>query len=107
MNHNDMILTEAHWRELPAELRVALRRALERKSNMIDHTVLDVASALRERGAYGLAFDLYQILDGQPLMPYQGCGFGLMMNLKALMGERDPDPTGTILVDVPSNSHGA
>jgi hypothetical protein len=37
------------------------------------------------------------LLDGQPLMPYQGCSFGLMMNLKALMGERGPDPMGTIL----------
>ena len=100
MNHNDMILTEAHWRELPAELRRALGRVLKRKSAIVGRQVLDIAQALCERGAYGLAFDLYQALDGQPLIPYQDCGFGLMMNLKALMGERGPDPTGTILLTV-------
>ena len=91
-------VTEARWRELPAELRQDLCRVLKRKSAVVGRQVLDVASALSEHGAYGLAFDLYQVLDGQPLMPYQGCGFGLMMNLKGLMGERDPNPTGTILI---------
>jgi Caudovirus prohead serine protease len=90
--------TEAHWRQLPADLRKDLRRFLKRKSAIVGQEVLDVASALCERGAFGLAFDLYQVLDGQPRIPYQGCGFGLMMNLKALMGERSPDPSGTILV---------
>jgi len=69
-----------------------------RKSAIVGRQVLDIASALCERGAYGLAFDLYEVLDGQPLIRYQGCGFGLMMTLKELMGERGPDPTGTILV---------
>lgn len=36
--------------------------------------------------------------NGQPLIPYQGCGFGLRMNLKELMGKRGPDLTGTIFV---------
>jgi hypothetical protein len=98
MNQNDIIITEARWRQLPAELRAGLRQALGRKSAIVGRRVLDVAQALCERGAYGLAFDFYQVLDGQPLMPYQGCGFGLMMNLKALMGEQGPDPTETILV---------
>jgi hypothetical protein len=73
---NRTIVTEALWRELPAELRLVLRRVLKRKSAIVGR----------------------QVLDGQPLIPYQGCGFGLMMNLKELMGERGPDPAGTILV---------
>jgi hypothetical protein len=98
MSLNTTLMTEATWRELPAELRAALRRVLKQKSAIVGRQVLDIAQALCERGAYGLAFDLYQFLDGQPLVPYQGCGFGLMMNLKELMGERGPDPAGTILI---------
>jgi hypothetical protein len=97
MDRNVIIISEGNVRELPAEFRKGLHRALGRKSAIVDHEVLDGAQALCERGAYGLAFDFYQILDGQPLIPYQGCGFGLMMNLKELMDERDLDPTGTIL----------
>jgi hypothetical protein len=95
---NRTIVTEDLWRELPAELHLVLRRVLKRKSAIVGRQVLDIAQALCERGAYGLAFDFYQVLDGQPLIPYQGCDFGLMMNLKELMGERGPDPVGTILV---------
>ena len=98
MSLSHIVITEPIWRQFPAELRAALRQALKQKSAIVGRQVLDVASALCERSAYGLAFDLYQVLDSQPLIPYQGCGFGLMMNLKALMGERGPDPSGAILV---------
>jgi hypothetical protein len=97
MSLNQLVITEAVWRKLPAELRAGLRRALGRKSAIVGRQVLDIAQALCERGAHDLAFDLYQVLDGQPLMPYPGCGFGLIMNLKALMGERGPHPAGTML----------
>ena len=60
MNHNETMITEALWRELPAELRAGLCRALTRKSAIVGRQVLDIASALCDRGAYGLAFDLYQ-----------------------------------------------
>jgi hypothetical protein len=98
MTRNTTPITEALWRQLPAGLRAQLCWRLGRKTAIIDHQVLDVAKAFCHRGAYELAFDVYQILDGQPLIPYQGCGLGLMMNLKALMGERGPDPAGTNLV---------
>jgi hypothetical protein len=98
MNHNEFIISEAIWHQFPVELRKGLRQTLKRKSAIVGRQVLDVASALCERGAFDLAFDLYQVLDGQPLIPYRGCGFGLMMNLKALMGEWGPDPAGMILV---------
>jgi hypothetical protein len=90
-------ITEAMWRQLPAELRARLRRRLGRKTAVLDHQVLDVAKALCHRAAYELAFDLYQALDGQPLIPYQGCGLGLLMNLRELMGE-DPAPIGEMLL---------
>jgi hypothetical protein len=57
-----------------------------------------VTATLCERSAYGLAFDLYQVLDGQPLIPYRGCGFGLLMHLKEVIGERGLDTARTILV---------
>jgi hypothetical protein len=98
MNYSNMVITEAVWRELPPEIHTALHRALKRKSAIVDRQVLDVASALCKCGAYDLAFGLYQVRDGRPLMPYQGCGLGLMMNLKGLMGERGPDPTRILLV---------
>jgi hypothetical protein len=66
---NGKVITEAIWRQLPSGLRTALRQALQRKSAIVGRQVLDIAQALCERGAYGLAFDLYQVLDGRPLMP--------------------------------------
>jgi hypothetical protein len=95
---NTTPLTDAHWRRLPPALRAKLRHRLGGKASILNRQVLDIAQALCESGAYGLAFDLYQVLEGQPLMPYQGCGFGLMMNLKALMDERGCDSAGIILI---------
>jgi hypothetical protein len=69
MDRNEIIISEDVWRRLPPELRVGLRRVPKRKASIIDHTVLDVTSALFKRGTYGLAFDLYQVLDGQLLIP--------------------------------------
>ena len=83
----DIRLTEACWRWFPAELR----RRLSRKAVIINHQVLDVARALCERGDYGLAFDLDQGLRSGLVVPHQGCGLGLLMNLQELMGE-DPAP---------------
>jgi hypothetical protein len=76
MDRNEIIISEEVWRRLPADLRAVLRRALGRKSAIVGR----------------------QVLDSQPLIPYQGCGFGLMMNLTEFMGEQGPDPSGTILV---------
>jgi hypothetical protein len=74
-----------------------LRRRLGRKASMLNRPVLNLARALCERGAYALAFDFYRGLRGDPLVPYQGCGFGLLMNLRELMGEY-PAPIGETLV---------
>jgi hypothetical protein len=96
---NTTVITAAIWQALPAPLRAALRRALRQKSAIVNHQVLTVAQALCDRGAYDLAFALYQALDGQPPIPYQGCGLGLLINLQELMGEaHGPDPTETILL---------
>jgi hypothetical protein len=40
---------------------------------------------------------LYDGLDGIPSTPYKGCGLGLLMSVRALMGE-DPAPIGDIIV---------
>jgi hypothetical protein len=102
---NTIHLTAAHWRQLPPALRAQLRRRLGRKATIVNREVLDVARALCERGAYDLAFDLYRGLCGDPKVPYQGCGFGLLMNLRELMGE-DPAPIGETLVIQPYSSRG-
>jgi hypothetical protein len=87
MHFNTIVVTEAHWRQLPPALRAQLRRRLGRKASLLNRQVLTIAQALCERGDYSLAFDLYRGLRGEPLDPYQGCGFGLLMNLRELMGE--------------------
>jgi len=43
-----------------------------------------------------VALALYQALEGQPPIPYQGCGLGLLMHLRELMGE-DPAPIAETL----------
>jgi hypothetical protein len=93
---NTTVITTAHWQAFPAPLRAALRRALRRKLAIVNHQVLAVAQALCGRGAYDVPFALYQALDGQPPIPYQGCGLGLLMNPRDLMGE-DPAPIGETL----------
>jgi hypothetical protein len=45
-----------------------------------------------------LAFDLYQGLSSQPMIPSEGCGLGLLMNLRELMGE-DPASIGETLLN--------
>jgi hypothetical protein len=87
INFNTTPITEAHWRQLPRALRAQPRRRLGGKASILNHQVHNIASALCERGAYDLAFDLYRGLRRDPLVPYQGCGLGLLMNLRELMGE--------------------
>jgi hypothetical protein len=87
MSLNEMAITEAHWRQLPPPLRAQLRRRLGGKAGILNHQVLNIAQALCQRGDYDLAFDLYRALRGEPIVPYQGCGLGLLMNLRELMGE--------------------
>jgi hypothetical protein len=91
---NDIIITEAIWRELPAELRRALRQVLKGKSAIVGRQVLDVVQALGEHGAYGLAFDLYQVLDGQPLMPLPGLRFWVDDEFQSVHGPAGPAPLG-------------
>ena len=54
---------------------------MEGKPSIIGRQVLDIARDLCARDIYDLAFDFYQALEGQPEIPYQGCGLGLLMNL--------------------------
>jgi hypothetical protein len=98
MTLNATLITEARWRRLPVELRGGLRRLLGQKSAIVDHTVLDIASALCERSAYDLALTFYDALEGEPEPIYHGCGVGILWRLRELMGERGPNPTGTLLV---------
>jgi hypothetical protein len=99
MTLNATPLTEAYWRQPPPALRAQLRRRLGGKAGMLNRPVLNIARALCERGNYSLAFDLYRALHGEPLDPYQGCGLGLLMNLRELMGEAEgPDPGNTLLL---------
>jgi hypothetical protein len=58
-----MILTEARWRRLPAELRAKLRRALGSKRALIGRPVLAVACELSSRRLYELAVPLYLVID--------------------------------------------
>jgi hypothetical protein len=95
---NNTPLTDVLWRQLPPALRAQLRRRLGGKARILNRQVLDIARTLCDRGAYDLAFDLYQGLQGEPLDPYQGCGFGLLMNLQQLMSEEAPDPGDTLLL---------
>jgi hypothetical protein len=98
MSFNAVVITEPLWHQLPTALRAQLRRRLGRKAAIVDHQVLDVARALCAAGADDLALALYDALAGEPLGPYQGCGFGMLWSLRARMGKAGPDPTGTILL---------
>jgi hypothetical protein len=99
MTLNTAMITTARWRRFPAPLRADLLKTLGRRAQIINHQVLAVAQALCDRGAYDLALDLYQALDSQPAIPYQGCGLGLRINLRELMGAyQGPDPRGTIVL---------
>jgi hypothetical protein len=85
--------------EPPPALRARLRRRLGGKASILNRPVLGIAKVLCQLGAYDLAFDLYRALQGEPLEPYQGCGLGLLMNLRELMGEAEgPDPGETLLL---------
>jgi hypothetical protein len=97
MTINMIALTDARWRRLNPELRTELREVLGGKSAIIGRQVIDVARHLCGRGAYDLAFDLYQELDGQSSIPSRGCGFGLLITLRDLMGE-DPAELGATVV---------
>jgi hypothetical protein len=96
MTINQVPLTPARWRRLAPALRIELRRALRSQSAIVDHQVLEIAQALCDRGAYDVAFALCEAIEGQPAIPYQGCGLGLLMNLRECMGE-DPAPIGETL----------
>jgi hypothetical protein len=100
MSLNTTVITEALWHQLPLPLRAQLRRRLGRKAAIVDHQVLDVTKALCAAGADGLALALYDALEGEPLGPYQGCGFGMLWSLRQRMGEAGPDPTGTMLLTI-------
>jgi hypothetical protein len=50
----------------------------------------------RNRGADDLAWALDQALEGQPVIPYQGCGLGLLVHVREGIGE-DPAPIGETL----------
>jgi hypothetical protein len=95
--HTDVI-TAAIWQTFPGPVRAALRRRFGGKAAIVDHQVLEIAQALCDRGAYDLALAFYQALDGQPPLPYQGCGLGLLITLRERMGEAGPDPTETMLL---------
>jgi len=97
MTINTLSITEYRWRRLGPELRARLRQAMGGKCGITGRQVLDITRDLCGRGAYDLVFHLYQALDGQPAIPYQGCGLGLLMNLRECMGE-DPAPIGETLV---------
>jgi hypothetical protein len=95
---NQQPLTPARWRRLAPQIRTELRQVLGGKPAILNRPVLDLARDLCARDAYGLAFDLYQALDGQPPAEYRSCGFGLLMTLKELMGEDPAEIGATILV---------
>jgi hypothetical protein len=100
MTLNQLPLTAACWRHLALVLRAALHQALGGTRAIINRPVLDVAQALClcARGAYGLAFALYQGFDGQPPASYEGCGLGLLMSLGECTGENPAAIGATILV---------
>jgi hypothetical protein len=91
-------LTPARWRRLHPEIRAELRQVLGGTSAILHLPVLDVARDLCARGAYELAWHLYQGLDGQPFTPYAGCGLGLLMDLRGWMGEDPAEIGATILL---------
>jgi hypothetical protein len=98
MTLNATPLTEPLWRQLPPALRARLRRRLDGKAGILNRQVLDVARALCDRGAYGIALALYDALDGQPEAAH-GCGFGMLWALRERMGEAEgPDPSNTLLL---------
>jgi hypothetical protein len=97
MSLNTTVITEPLWRQLPVALRAQLRRRLGGKAAMVDHQVLDVARALCAAGAYDIALALYDALEGEPLAPYEGCGFGMLWSLRTRMGE-DPAAIADTLV---------
>ena len=98
MTINRHPLTPACWRRLHPELRAELRQVLGPQAGILGHPVLDVARDLCHRGAYELAWHLYQGLDGEPFTPYAGCGLGLLMDLRNFMGEDPAEIGATILV---------
>lgn len=98
MTINQLPLTPARWRRLDPALCTELLQVLGPKAAILNHQVLDVARALCAQGAYLLAWHLYQQLDGQPFMPYRGCGLGLLMSLRELMGEDPAEIGATLLV---------
>ena len=99
---NEPPLTPARWRCLHPHLRTELRQILGGKQAILNRPVLDIAGMLCAREAYLLAWHLYQGLDGQPFTPYQGCGLGLLMDLRSFMGENPTETGATILLWRPS-----
>jgi hypothetical protein len=97
MTINQLPLTPDRWRRLHPELRAALRQVLGPKAGILNHPVLDIARTLCARDAYLLAWHLYQGLAGEPFRPYQGCGLGLLMDLRAFMSE-DPCEIGAMIL---------
>jgi hypothetical protein len=91
MTINQLPLTPARWRRLAPDLRAELRQVLGPQAGILHRPVLDVARDLIARDASLLAWHLYQGLNGQPFTPYQGCGLGLTMDLRARMGEEGDD----------------
>ena len=95
---NTLIITTARWRRLATELRTELGQVLGGKAAILNRLILDVPQALCAHDAYVFDWHLYQGLDGQAYSPYQGCGLGLLMDLRRLMGENPAEIGETILV---------
>jgi hypothetical protein len=91
MTINDHPLTPYRWRRLDPQLRAELRQVLGNNAAILHRPVLDVARALCAHDAALLAWHLYQGLAGEPFTPYRGCGLGLTMDLRRLMGEDGED----------------
>jgi hypothetical protein len=84
---NTLIITTARWLHLAPKLRTELRQVLGGKAAILNRLILDVPQALCARDAHVFDWHLYH-----------GCGLGLLMDLRRLMGE-DPAEIGeTILV---------
>jgi hypothetical protein len=77
--------------------RTQLHRRLGRKAAIVNHQVLDVATALCAAGAYDVARAMYEALRGDPPAEYEGCVLGVLVDLRGFMGE-DPEPIGETLV---------
>jgi hypothetical protein len=95
---NEPPLTPARWRRLHPQLRTELRQVLGGEQAILNRPALDIAQMLCAREACLLAWHLYQGLDAQPFTPYQGCGLGLLMDLRSFMREDPAEIGATILL---------